>query len=97
MEIEYQTVSTEKNEKKFICDTCKTQIEGIARMLILRDNDYGPYVIFSHYFFPCWDLGQLCQQYPNLCIDKLGFCIPDDVSITKKTKIEMKKDIKFWL
>lgn len=97
MEIKYQTVFDKNTQTKYVCNTCKTEIEGIARLLILRDKDEGPHVIFSHYFFPCWDLGLLCQQYPNLCIDKLGFCIPDDSTISPETRKTMQKEIKFWI
>ena len=69
------------SSKSHVCSTCKEEITDIARVLIMRDRDGGPRLLSFHYFFPCWDMKLLCQQYPNLVIDKLGFSIPENISI----------------
>ena len=74
-----------QSPKNHVCSTCKEKITDISRVLIMRDRDGGPRLLFFHYFFPCWDMKLLCQQYPKLAIDKLGFSIPENIAIKENS------------
>jgi len=82
--------------KSHVCSTCKEEITDIARVLIMRDRDGGPRLLSFHYFFPCWDMELLCQQYPNLLIDKLGFSIPENISIKENSMKNMLENLDWW-
>ncbi len=63
----------------------------------MRDRDGGPRLLCFHFFFPCWDMELLCQQYPNLIIDKTGFSIPENIEMKKSSLNDMEKNIEFWI
>ncbi len=79
-----------------ICDTCKEVIPEISRILIMRDRDGGPRVLFYHFFFPCWDMKLLCQQYPNLVIDKIGFTIPEEIQMKENSIKDLQENLDWW-
>ena len=85
------------SEQKHVCSTCKEEITDISRVLIMRDRDGGPRLLCFHFFFPCWDMELLCQQYPNLIIDKTGFSIPENIEMKKSSLNDMEKNIEFWI
>ena len=75
----------QQSSTSHVCSTCKKEIPDISRILIMRDRDGGPRLLFFHYFFPCLDMKLLCQQYPKLTIDKLGFGIPENMAIKENS------------
>jgi len=83
--------------KKHVCNTCKEDILDISRVLIMRDIDYGPRLLCFHFFFPCWDMELLCQQYPNLKIDRVGFSFPEKMAISENSIRKMKTNQKLWV
>jgi len=85
------------SSEKHVCDTCKEEITDISRVLIMRDIDGGPRLLCFHYFFPCWDMQLLCQQYPNLVIDKTAFSIPENMSIKENFIKDMQNNIDLWV
>jgi hypothetical protein len=84
------------SSEKHVCDTCKEEILDISRILIMRDKDSGPRLLFYHFFFPCWDMNLLCQQYPNLVIDRIGFSFNEDVQIKQSSIEHMQKNFELW-
>jgi len=82
--------------QKHVCSTCKEEIADISRILIMRDVDGGPRLLCFHYFFPCWDMKLLCQQYPNLIIDKLGFSMPENMSMKQSSIKDLQENIEWW-
>jgi hypothetical protein len=62
----------------------------------MRDIDGGPRLLCFHYFFPCWDMELLCQQYPNLVIERAMFSIPENISIKENSLIEMQSSVDYW-
>ena len=84
------------SSEKHVCCTCKEEVTDISRVLIMCDKDGGPRLLFSHYFFPCWDMDLLCQKYPNLVIDRLGFSFPENLKISESSVKDLKQNIKFW-
>ena len=85
------------SDSTHFCSTCHKKIDHISRVLILRDRDGEPCVFFYHFFFPCWNLEQFCQQHPKLCIDRVGFSFPQDLKINLNSIQEMKKNLQFWV
>ena len=94
--IQKQIISQVPSSEKHVCDTCKEEIPNISRVLLMRDVDGGPRLLCFHYFFPCWDMELLCQQYPNFVIDKAGFSIPENMSIKESSLIEMQSNLDYW-
>jgi hypothetical protein len=95
-------LSWEENTKhysleKHVCDTCKEEIHDISRVLIMRDKDGGPRLLCFHYFFPCWDMQLLCQQYPNLIIDMVRFSIPENISMKESSIKDIQENIEMWI
>jgi hypothetical protein len=84
------------SSEKHVCDTCKEEIPNISRVLLMRDIDGGPRLLCFHYFFPCWDMELLCQQYPNLVIERAMFSIPENISIKENSLIEMQSSVDYW-
>lgn len=84
--------------KKHFCKTCKKEIDSeISRILLLRDKDGGPRLMTFHFFFPCWDFEQLCSEYPQLTIDKAGFSLPQSISMTQNSFLNLQKNLEFWI
>jgi len=50
-----------------------------------------------HYFFPCWDMQLLCQQYPNLIIDMVRFSIPENISMKESSIKDIQKNLEMWI
>ena len=90
--ITYKTQSSEIH----VCDTCKVEIPDISRVLLMRDIDGGPRLLCFHYFFPCWDMELLCQQYPNLVIDKIGFSIPRNYDMKESSIKDLQSNTELW-
>ncbi|HUU47696.1 MAG TPA: hypothetical protein VMW55_02810 [Nitrosopumilaceae archaeon] len=83
--------------EKQVCSSCKEEIGSeISRIMIMRDIDRGPRLFCFHFFFPCWDFKLLCQKYPKLTLDIVGFSIPENVLIKERSIKDMQKNIKFW-
>jgi hypothetical protein len=84
------------SSEKHVCGTCKEEIIDISRILIMRDKDGGPRLLCYHFFFPCWDFEHLCQEYPNLIIDKAGFSFPESILIRESSINDMLTNLEFW-
>ncbi len=80
-----------------VCDTCKEEIPDISRVLLLRDKDGGPRLLCFHYFFPCWDMELLCQQYPNLKIDRIAFSVPENISMKQSSLEDLQRNQNLWI
>ncbi len=91
-QITHKTQSSEIH----VCDTCKVEIPDISRVLLMRDIDGGPRLLCFHYFFPCWDMELLCQQYPNLVIDKIGFSIPKNYDMKESSIKYLQANTELW-
>ena len=89
--------SISPGQGKHVCDTCQCVIgDEVSRLILMRDHDGGPNVLFFHFFFPCWDLELLCQKYPHLIIDKLRFSIPEKMQMKKNSIEDLQNNFKFW-
>ena len=91
MVLEEKVVSTP------VCSVCNCEIEeSIHRILIMQDKDKNPVVKRFHFFFPCWDLDYLAQNYADYKIVKGGFSC--DYSLKDNTKLikSLQKNQSFW-
>jgi hypothetical protein len=86
-----------QSSKSQVCSTCKVEITDISRVLIMRDKDGGPRLLCYHFFYPCWDMELLCQQYSNLVIDKVGFSIPENMSLKQRSLEDLQRNHEFWI
>jgi len=84
------------SSEKHVCHTCKQEISGISRVMIMRDRDFGPRLLCFHFFYPCWDMELLCQQFPNLKIDQIGFSFPDSLMISEESINKIQTCQELW-
>jgi len=91
-----ETTTIHHSSEKHVCSTCKEEIADISRVLIMRDRDGGPRLLCFHFFNPCWDMEFLCQQYPNLIIDTIGFSIPENLVMSKNSIKKIQKNQELW-
>ena len=89
--------SNAHSSEKHVCDTCKEVIPDISRVLIMRDVDGGPRLLCFHFFFPCWDMELLCQQYPNFVIDRIGFSFPENISMKESSIKDLQENQELWI
>jgi hypothetical protein len=68
-----------------------------SRVLIMRDKDGGPRLLCFHFFYPCWDMELLCQQYPNLVIEKTSFSIPENMSLKPSSIESLQTNQDLWI
>jgi hypothetical protein len=92
-----ETTGIHHSSEKHVCDTCKEEIHDISRVLIMRDKDGGPRLLCFHYFFPCWDMQLLCQQYPNLIIDMVRFSFPENISMKESSIKDIQENLEMWI
>ena len=85
------------SSEKHVCDTCKEEIPDISRVLLMRDIDGGPRLLCFHYFFPCWDMELLCQQYPNFTIDRAAFSIPENIQLKEDSIKDLQANTDLWI
>lgn len=83
--------------EKQTCSSCDNEIGSeISRIILMRNIDRGPRLFCFHFFYPCWDFKSLCRKFPNLTIETVGFSIPENVMMEKRSIKEMKKNIELW-
>ncbi len=86
-----------QSSKSHVCSTCKVEITDISRVLIMRDVDGGPRLLCYHFFYPCWDMELLCQQYSELVIDRVGFSIPENMPIKQSSINDLQTNENLWI
>jgi len=86
------------SSEKHVCSTCKEEIDfEISRILTMRNIDGGPRLFCFHFFPPCWNFELLCQKFPDLIIDNMGFSIPENMLITESSIKDMQENLEFWI
>jgi hypothetical protein len=79
-----------------ICDVCLCKIdESIHRLIIFQDNDKNPTVKRFHFFFPCWDMDNICQNYAGQKIIKAGFSCDENILNTEKIR-RLQRNSSLW-
>jgi len=83
--------------EKLVCNTCNREIDSeVCRILITHNINLEPQFFSFHFFAPCWNIGDFCQKYPNLTIDKINFSILED-SISEKGIKDLQSNPSYWL
>ena len=97
-----QTPSIKKHTKihtteKLVCNTCKCELDSeICRILITRNINREPQFFSFHFFFPCWNIDDFCQKYPNLTIDTVNFSILEN-SMSENGIKDLQSNQSYWL
>jgi len=63
----------------------------------MRDRDGGPHLLCFHFFYPCWDMNLLSQQYPNLKIDRIGFSFPENMVMNESSIKKIQTNCELWI
>jgi hypothetical protein len=96
MNVSQRLVFEENSYNTPICDVCLRKIdESIHRLVIFQDNEKNPKVKRFHFFFPCWDMNHICQNYTNQKIIRVGFSCESDILNNEKIK-KLQKNFSLW-
>ena len=81
-----------------ICNTCKTGFDDtLYRVLILKDKEGEPIVVYFHYFFPCWDIDLVADKFPDCEIIEAGFRINAECILKNIDQIKnLKQNSDLW-
>jgi len=99
----YQSPSVKKHTKiqptaKLVCDTCKKEVDSeMCRILITRNIDGDPQFFSFHFFSSCWNFEDFCQKYPYLTLDRTGFSIPENISMSENSIKDLQSNLSLWV
>lgn len=88
----------ENSQKNPICDVClKEMNESIYRIVIFQDKEKNPIVKKFHFFFPCWDIEYICQEYLAYKIVNLGFSSEKTILNNHKKIRNLQRNLSLWI
>ncbi len=80
-----------------VCGVCLTEIgDSIHRIVIFQDKEKNPVVKRFHYFFPCWDMEYVCQNYMGYKIVTLGFSCEKTILNNHKKVRNLQRNFSLW-
>lgn len=83
--------------EKPVCTTCHSEIQdSISRVLSIADKSGYPIILHYHYFFPCWDLSLLCQEYQFYKIVSAGYSCDSEILQNQKQLGNLKQNFELW-
>jgi len=86
-----------QSPEKLVCDTCKKEMDlEICRIVITGNVDGGPQFFSFHFFPPCWNFDDFCQENPNLSLDRMLFDIPENMSMSENSIKDLQSNLSFW-
>jgi len=95
--VEKQILEFQDLDKNPICNTCHMEIQNYPSRVITMANKLGdPIVLHYHYFFPCWDLSLLFQEYPHHTIISAGFVCDPKMTQNQKLVRNLKQNLDLW-
>ena len=95
--LQKQITTFENVWEKPVCNTCQCEIEDSpSRVLSISDKSGNPIVLHYHYFFPCWDLSLLCQEYPDFEIVSAGYVCGSEILKNSKQLRNLKQNLDLW-
>jgi len=87
----------ENLQSNHFCGVCLTEInDSIHRIVIFQDKEKNPIVKRFHYFFPCWDLDYMCQNYMGYKIAKLAFSCEKTILNNHKQVRNLQRNLSLW-
>ena len=89
-------VFDEKQLNTPVCDVCLHEIdESIHRIIIFQNSEKNPTVKRFHFFFPCWDMDYICQNYADHKIVKAGFSCEKNILNVDKIR-RLQRNYSLW-
>jgi hypothetical protein len=87
----------EDHEDMPTCVTCMAKIEFLPyRIISLADQSDIPKVLHFHFFYPCWDLDLIFQQFVDHEIISLAFSCDEKILENPLILRNMKKNLDLW-
>ena len=84
--------------EKLVCNTCKREIDSeVCRILITHNIDLEPQFFSFHFFFPCWNIDDFFQKYPNHTIDRIALSIPENSHMSKNNIKDLQSNLSNWV
>ena len=82
---------------KPVCNTCLCEIQECpSRIITISDRSGNPIILHFHYFFPCWDLSLLYQEYPHHEIVSAGYICESSILQNAKQLRNLKQNLDLW-
>ncbi len=83
---------------ELVCNTCKREMDSeTCRILITRNVAGEPQFFSFHFFAPCWNIEDFCKKYPNLILDRIGFSILENQSVSENGIKDLQSNLSYWV
>ena len=88
----------ENSQTNPICNVClKKMNEPIYRIVIFQDKEKNLIVKNFHFFFPCWDIDYIFQEYLDYKIVNLGFSCEKIILNNHKKIRNLQRNLSLWI
>lgn len=82
---------------ELVCNTCNREMDSeMCRVLIARNVVGEPQFFSFHFFAPCWNIEDFYKKYPNLILDRVGFSILENQSISESGIKDLQSNLSYW-
>ena len=83
---------------ELVCNTCKREMDSeTCRILIARNVAGEPRFFSFHFFAPCWNIDDFTQKHPHLILDRIGFSILENQSISENGIKDLQRNLSYWV
>ncbi len=80
-----------------VCSICKREIDdSIYRIVIFQDKEKSPIVKKFHFFFPCWDMEHVCQEYKDYKMINLAFSCEKTILNNPQKVRNLQRNFSLW-
>jgi hypothetical protein len=80
-----------------VCSVCMHELDdSIHRIVIFQDNEKNPIVKRFHFFFPCWDMSEICKNNKSHKIVNAGFSCEKTILNDPKQIKTLQKNFSLW-
>jgi len=88
----------ENSQRNPMCNVCLKELnESIYRIVIFQDKEKNLIVKNFHFFFPCWDIEYICQEYFAYKIVNLGFSCEKTILKNHKKVRNLQRNLSLWV
>jgi len=88
----------ENLSRNSVCNVClKEMDDSVYRIVIFQDKEKNPIVKKFHFFFPCWDMEYICQNYIDYKIVSLGFSCEKTILNNYKKVRNLQRNLSLWV